>query len=795
MNQHKNQLLSAAVLLMSSCAASAQPSTVSGPHLQAEPFPLSQVRLLDGPFKHAQEMDLRYLLALDPDRFLYNFRVNAGLPAGTEFYGGWEAPTSELRGHANGHYLSASSLMYASTGNPELKRRIDHLVAELAKCQAALPARGSHPGYLAAFPESFYDRVDQRQSVWAPWYTMHKLMAGLLDAYENGRNAQALAVVTALGNWVKFRVDRLPVDQFQASLNNEHGGMNEVMANLAAVTGNPEFLRIAQAFNHQAVFAPLARGEDQLDGLHANTQIPKIIGAAREYELAGNPTYRSIAEFFWQRVALDRSFVFGGNSDAEHFFPVHEEARHLTQTTAETCNTYNMLKLTRHIFAWNPSAGSMDFYERGLYNDILASQDPATGMMIYFLALEPGWRKLYNTPDQTFWCCTGTGMENHAKYGDTIFFHGDRSLYVNLFIPAELQWPEKGVTIRQDTRFPEDDRSRLTIRAAKPVELAIKIRHPYWCAQPEVKINGAAAAGTSEESYLVFDRTWQSGDTLELRLPMELHAEPMPDDPSLVALMYGPIVLAGDLGGEGLTDKPTEIAGAFPVARIPEAIPLVPGLVATAADLLAHVRPVPGNPLTFVTEGIGRPHDVILMPLYRMVHDRYTVYWRLYDDSGWQRHFAAAGPEEARRQAAQARLLDEVWACWAGSETAHHLQAEQSRAVGLDNFLFREAAHGAFSWTLKAAAGQPMTLCVGYVGVDSPAFDIFVEGRKIAEERITRTRGEKGRTTTVVKTYEVPAALSAGKNTVEIRFAGQGDTGTARVIFCELSRTAPQTPG
>jgi len=764
--------------------------------IQVVPFDLSQVRLLDGPFKHAQDMDHKYLLALEPDRLLHNFRVNAGLASTAEPVGGWESPTSELRGHTLGHYLSACSLMAASTGDPELKRRIEYMVAELAKCQATLAKKGSNPGYLAAFPESFYDRVDNRQSVWAPWYTMHKIMAGLLEAYHSGGNAQAIEVATALGNWVKFRVDRLPVEQFQASLNNEHGGMNDVMADLAAVTGNREFLRIAEAFNHKIIFEPLARGEDRLDDLHGNTQIPKIIGAARQYELTGNPTYRTIAEFFWNRVAQHRSFIFGGNTDGERFFPVGQESRHLTQTTGEGCNTYNMLKLTRYVFGWNASAESMDFYERALYNHILATQHPDTGMFIYFMSLEPGWRKLYGTFDQTFWCCTGSGFENHAKYGDTIFFHDDQSLYVNLFIPSELQWKEKGITLRQETRFPEEDRTTLTLRSAGPVKLAIKIRYPAWSGRVEVAVNGERQTIDAQpSSYMTLDRPWRDGDTLSVRLPMSLRAVPLTDDPSQVAFMYGPLVLGGNLGREtGLDRKPAEIAGAFPVARIPEVNPLVPGFVTTATDLLSHVRPVPGRPLTFTTEGIGRPRDVIFMPLYRVVNERYTVYWRLYDEEGWKRFFAEAGPKEDARKAAEARVLDEVWASWAASEAAHNLKAEQSLAMGRDNFLFREAARGGFSWTLKAASGQPMTLRIGYVGVDSPTFDIFVEGRKIAEERIVRTRGEKGRTTTVVKTYDVPVAHSAGKDAVEVRFSGQQDTGTARVIFCELSRAAPNPP-
>ncbi len=259
--------------------------------LPAQPFSLADVRLLDGPFRDAMLRDGNYLLSLDCDRLLYNFRVNAHLPTDAKPYGGWEAPTCELRGHIVGHYLSACSLMFASTGDARFKERVDKMVAGLAECQNALATNGANAGYLSAFPESFIDRVENRKSVWAPWYTLHKIMAGLLDANQLCGNAQALAVLTNMADWAKFRVDRLTPAQMQRSLETEQGGMTEVLANLYGVTGNTNYLQLAEAFNHQRVIGPLERGEDRLNGLHANTQIPKIIGIAREYELTGNPQF------------------------------------------------------------------------------------------------------------------------------------------------------------------------------------------------------------------------------------------------------------------------------------------------------------------------------------------------------------------------------------------------------------------------------------------------------------------------------------------------------------------------
>jgi DUF1680 family protein len=519
--------------------------------------------------------------------------------------------------------------MYAATGDARLKERTDYLVGELSKCQDRLAENGYHAGYLAAFPEFFFDRVDAQKSVWAPWYTMHKIMAGLLDVYVHTGNPQALAVVNRLADWVRFRVDRLTPEQMQGSLKTEQGGMNEVMANLSAVTGNPEDLRIAQAFNHQAVFAPLARGEDQLDRLHANTQIPKITGAAREYELTGRTEYRDIARFFWQEVALKRSHAIGGDSDDEHFFPVADFSKHLSAVTDETCNTYNMLKLTEHIFAWDPTAATMDFYERGLYNQILASQDPDSGMMTYFVPMESGRFKTYSTPDNSFWCCVGTGMENHAKYGEEIYGHDDRALYVNLFIPSELTWTERGLVLRQETRFPDASATRLRIGLRQSSSFALKLRQPGWC-QPgiSIQVNGTPVNARADAAgYTTIEREWKDGDLVAVDLPMSLRTEALPGSPGIVAVFDGPIVLAGELGTAGMPADGTFAEDQKKFAKLP--VPAVPVLTGDAAAILASLRPVPGEPLTFRTRGIGRPDDVTLQPFFRLNHQRYAICWPL----------------------------------------------------------------------------------------------------------------------------------------------------------------------
>jgi DUF1680 family protein len=621
-------LITFAFVASIACAEPSPSTPPPNPIQKVSSFELTQVRLLDSPFKQAQELDRRYLLSIDPNSLLLMFRVTAGLPGRGKPVGGWEGPGVELRGHTLGHYLTACSQMYQSTGDPELKQRVDAIVADLAECQAAMPDAGYHAGYLSAFPESFFNRVDAQKPVWAPWYTMHKILAGLIDAHLRTGNAQALEVATKLADWIKFRVDRLTPEQMQASLKTEHGGMNEALANLYAITNNPEHLRLAEAFYHHAVLDPLARGEDKLDGLHANTQIPKVTGLAREYELTGKTEYRDTAKFFWQQVALKRSYALGGDSDNEHFFPVTDFAKHLTPVTAETCNTYNMLKLTEHLFAWEPSASLMDFYERGLYNQILASQDPKTGMMEYFVSMRPGHFKTYSTPENSFWCCVGTGMENHGKYGGMIYSHDADALYVNLFIPSEVTWTEKGVIVQQENTFPNEPKTRLRVTMEHPAKFTMKVRQPAWCASPiAFKLNGAPVTTSVDEAgYVALQCDWRNNDVVEISLPMTLRTEPLPGDPKLVAVFYGPILLAGALGTDGMPAGGAYANDQGDYAKWPAVS--VPTLNAAPEEIVAKLEPISGDLLTFRGPTLGVPQSVVFMPFYRLHHQRYTVYWQ-----------------------------------------------------------------------------------------------------------------------------------------------------------------------
>ncbi len=771
--------------LLSLASAAAEPAGMKVARV-AEPFALSDVRLLDGPFRDAMLRDRKYLLSLEPDRFLFNFRKNMGLDSTARPYGGWDAPDCEQRGAMLGHYLSACSQMYATTGDAEFKRRVDHIVAELAECQSHAPAAGFHEGYLSAFPESFIDRVEQSKPVWAPWYTLHKIMAGLLAANQLCQNAQALDVLTKMADWVKFRVDRLPREQMQKSLDNEHGGMNEVLANLYAVTGNPDYLRLSAAFNHAKVLEPLARGEDRLDHLHANTQIPKIIGVTREYEYTGDPAFQTMAETFWNAVALHRSYVIGGHSDHEHFFPTNEFAKHLSTDTCETCNTYNMLKLTRELFALAPDAAKMDFYERGLYNHILASQDPETGMFVYLMSLKPGHFKTYSTPEDSFWCCVGTGMENHSKYTDTIYFHDADSLYVNLFIASELSWPRQGITLRQETKFPESDATVLKIKAAKPVTFALKLRHPAWAGEGfNVSVNGQDQKLESvPESYCSLSREWHDGDSVKIELPMKLRVEFLPGVSNEAALVYGPIVLAGGLGTNGLPNpfarKQTEYS------TVPD--PAAPVFVCDAGRLLDHVRPVARQPLTFRTHDLGRPQDVTLIPFYQMHRQRYSVYWKLLSATEWQAQAAELAAGEALRVATEARMVDAVRPGEQQSEVDHHQQGEKSDPVEALGRKLRHAYDGGwFAYELKVDAAASNELVCTWWGDEGGArnFDILVDGVKIASQKLLRNQPGKFWDAT----YPIPAELTKGKSKITVKWQAQPGNFAGGLFGCRILRS------
>jgi uncharacterized protein len=617
---------------------------------RVQPFPMSQVRLLPGTVFHdAQEWNRGYMARLAPERLLYTFRANAGLPVGSaKPLGGWEQPengrrSSELRGHFVGHFLSASALLYASTGATDVKSQADSMVAELAKCQQRLGGT-----YLSAFPTTWWDRLETGQRVWAPFYTIHKIMAGMFDMYRLAGNKQTLQVLEGMATWADTWTSSKTDDHMQEILAVEFGGIAETLYNLAASTGNDRWATVGDRFQKRSFINPLALRRDELRGLHANTHIPQAIAAARRYEISSDARFRDVADYFFREVSEARSYVTGGTSNAEGWLsPPGQLASEwkASANTAECCCAYNMLKLSRHLYEWEPQVRLFDYYERLLLNHRIGTIRPSVGTTQYYLSLTPGVWKTFNTEDQTFWCCTGTGIEEYAKLADSIYWRDNEGVYVNLFIASELDWQEERFRLRQDTKYPESEHTALTVVDAGRRPMAIRLRIPGWIrSAPVVKLNGKQLDASAEPgSYLTLTRTWKAGDRVEMNLPMHLHVEAMPDEPGTQAFLYGPLVLAGDLGNDGLTEAhivgPNLRVGAAgieqhgsplgPVNRTPPVPEIeIPTFRSPGPDPNSWIKPA-DQPGSFRT--VGQKKDVTLVPLNRLFDRRYSVYWHIAD--------------------------------------------------------------------------------------------------------------------------------------------------------------------
>ena len=615
--------------------------------LKAEAFPMGQVRLLPNSiYAEAQEWNRGYMSRLNADRLLYNFRINAGLPAGeVKPLGGWEQPengqrSSELRGHFVGHYLSALA-QQAANGDRESKSKGDYMVLELAKCQQKLGGN-----YLSAFPTTWWDRLAAGTRVWAPFYTIHKIMAGMFDMYALTGNREALRVLEGMAAWADEWTASKSEAHMQQILEIEFGGIAETLYHLAAATGEDRWARTADRFQKRSFINPLAAHRDELRGLHVNTHIPQAIAAARRYELSGDMRFHDVAKYFFDEVTSARTYVTGGTSNAEAWLtPPRRLAAELklSTNTAECCCAYNMLKLARRLYAWQPDPAHFDYIEHVLLNHRVGTIRPKTGLTQYYLSLTPGAWKTFNTEDQTFWCCTGSGVEEYSKLNDSIYWRDAEGVYVNLFIPSELDWPEKGLKLRQETSYPVEQKTRITVAAARAGALSIRLRVPGWLhTAPTVRVNGRVLdASASPGSYLSLKREWKASDRIEMDLPMHLHAESMPDDPAMQAFLYGPLVLAGDLGGDGLTEAhiigPNLRVGAPNVEQYgstlgpPNTAPPVPAIEippfrAAASGLDSWIKPG-DRALTFRTN--GQKKDVTLVPLNSLFDRRYSVYWQV----------------------------------------------------------------------------------------------------------------------------------------------------------------------
>ena len=606
--------------------------------MKAYAFDLQDVRLLDSRFKENMERESAWILSIDVKWLLHSFRTNAGVYNGLEGgsdtvkkLAGWESMDCELRGHTTGHILSGLAMLYGSTENEVYKVKADSIVSGLAEVQKVL----NQNGYLSAFPQNLIDRNIAGKPVWAPWYTLHKIYSGLIDQYLYCDNQQALDVVEKMAVWAHQKLSTVTPEQRKVMIRNEFGGVNDSFYTLYQITGKSEYKSLAEFFYHEETLDPLLAQEDNLNKKHANTFIPKLIGLSRAYEIDEAEKNKTISEFFWNTVIDHHSFCTGSNSDKEKFHEPDHQHEHLTGYTGESCNVYNMLKLTRHLFCQDANVEMADYYETALYNHILGQQDPATGMVAYFLPMLPGAHKVYSTCDSSFWCCVGTGFENQAKYAEAIYYHNQKGLYVNLFIPSELNWKEKGVKVRQETKFPEEGITHLTFENVAAVDMPVYVRYPEWATSGAfVKVNGKLLkVKQTPGSYITVERKWKNGDKLEVTFPMTLKVIPTAGNPDVFSVSYRPIVLAAKMGIEGM-QKPAPYSN--PKLHndyytydyhVPANLSNILNVKGKAIE--TWLKPVVGQPLTFKIDSSVSGKDYTFIPLYDLHRERYIVYWNL----------------------------------------------------------------------------------------------------------------------------------------------------------------------
>jgi uncharacterized protein len=759
---------------------------------KVRPLPLADVRLTGGPLKTAQDQNGRYLLSLDVDRMMAFLRTAAGLKAKAEGYGGWDGPNRQLTGHIAGHYLSGVSLMGAATGDPRFKERVDRLVDELKIVQdkhgdgyigaqadrAGVPGKTLY-GQLAAgdIRSAGFDL----NGMWSPWYVQHKIFAGLRDAYRFAGSRKALEVESRFAAWAEGVLAKLDETQVQKMLGTEFGGMNEVLIDLAADTGETRWLNLADKFRHRAVVEALARGEDILRGKHGNTLVPKMIGTLSRYIARGEEADGRAARFFWDRVARHHSFATGGHGRNEYFGEPDVLDPMTEGRTAETCNVYNMIKMARTLFSLEPDPGYAAFHERALFNHILGSMDPTDGTTCYMVPVGRAVSREYQDMAEDFTCCVGSGMESHALHGDGIYYVSGDAVWVNIYAPSTADWKDAGVRLSMATSFPEGEDAVLSIEPTAPRSFAVVLRRPAWAgAGFAVRVNGAPFAAGPAGTYVRIERKWRTGDRIEIRLPMALHVERLPDNPERAALLRGPIVLAGDLGPIPAPKPQGEAAR--------PAWPTSPVLVTPEADPAVWVKPVEGKPGVYATTGAGRDHDVELVPFYRLQRRIYTVYWDLLTPPRWEARAEALRAAEKKRAALEASTVSFVQPGQMQSERDFNQQGGRTSPVQRQGRYGRRAVDW-FSFDMPVDASSPLVLVVTYNRDERAdrAFAVLVDGVKVGETRIPRRNPQEAEGFFDVE-YPVPAAAVAGKAKATVRFEASAGSETGTVFGLRLVR-------
>ena len=760
-------------------------------------FPISDVTLLQGPFKDARDLNIEVLLQYDVDRLLAPYRKVAGLPEKAESYPNWDG----LDGHVAGHYLSAMAINYAATGNKTCKERMEYMLSELNACMEANAVHNAEwgTGYIGGFPNSAalwqaFRKGDfgLYHSAWAPFYNLHKMYAGLRDAWLYANNEEAISLFLQFCNWGIDITADLSNEQMQSMLNMEHGGMNEIFADAYQITGNEKYLVAARRYSHNLFLEPLSQGIDNLDNKHANTQIPKFIGFARIAELSGDNEYENAGRFSWETIVKNRTLAFGGNSRREHFPSVASAGDYINDVDGpETCNSYNMLKLTEDLFRVRPSAHYADYYERTLFNHILSTQHPEHGGYVYFTTARPRHYRVYSTPNNAMWCCVGTGMENHSKYNQFIYTHAGDSLYLNLFIASELNWKNKKVRIRQETGFPYEEGTKLTITEGSS-HFPLMVRHPEWVKEGEltIRINGKEVKYDSHpSSYICIERSWVKGDVMEVDLPMHNRVEPLPSLENYIAFMRGPILLGASTGSEDMKGLLADDGrwAQYPGGQmlpVDQAPILVEDDIQQIADKLT---PVKERPMQFkLNVRMENPMEVTLEPFAKIHDARYMIYWLALSNDGYSAYKDSLTAIENEKIAIERRTIDFVATGEQQPETDHAMQSEHSTAGNSNNQFYREANRdGYFSYEMKTGSETSLTLLVRYWGAEwgGRKFDIFIDDEKLLTEENT---GRWNQSRFFDVSYAIPERMVAGKEKIRIRFQSLPGNTAGAVYFIRL---------
>ena len=747
-------------------------------------FPLSQITLLEGPLKHARDLNIETLLKYDCDRLIAPYRKEAGLTPKAKCYPNWDG----LDGHVGGHYLTAMAIN-AATGNEECRKRMEYIINEIAECAEA--NYKNHPkwgvGYMGGMPNSQniwsgFKNGDFRvySGSWAPFYNLHKMYAGLRDAWLYCGNEQAKTLFLQFCNWAIDITSGLSDEQMERMLGNEHGGMNEVLADAYAITREQKYLDCAKRFSHKRLFTPMSQRQDCLDNMHANTQVPKVIGFERISELSGNEDYHMASSFFWDIVTGERSLAFGGNSRREHF-PAKDACMDFINDIdgPESCNTNNILKLTEDLHRRNPEARYADYYELATFNHILSTQHPEHGGYVYFTPARPRHYRNYSAPNEAMWCCVGTGMENHGKYGQFIYTHVGDALFVNLYAASQLDWKERGITLRQETAFPYSENSTITIAEGKGT-FNLMVRYPGWVHPGEFKVsvNGKPVdIITGPSSYVSIHRKWKKGDAVNIHFPMHSSLRYLPNEPQYVALMHGPILLGMKTGTESMASLIADDSRFGQYAGGPkQPIDKAPILINNdIASIPSQLTPVSGKPLHFtLSTRMENKIEGELQPFFEIHDSRYMMYWLALTESSYKQYIDNIAKQEQERQALEASTVDKVQPGEQQPETDHQMETDESYTGNTNNVFYRDARNGHyFSYLMQTDGLTNLKLRLKYWGVGewkSHEFDIYIDDVLL---RSINNTGKYRISEFKAETYDIPATLLQDKKQVRVKFVAK----------------------